>query len=115
MKIICIRSRKLSIKLDSIFNFKVTLDIGLSSLVKHWSVTVLETRKLTGVATAMFCKSGPFHHKSLVSSSFTSIPRERTSAGLIFDEICFHWKSLDNCWIYDIRLPTKVFSWFGGY
>ncbi|GFY77161.1 uncharacterized protein TNIN_146251 [Trichonephila inaurata madagascariensis] len=62
----------------------------------------------------MFCKSGPFHHKSLAASSFTSSPRERTSAGLTSDEICFHWKSLDNCWICDTRLPAKVLSWFGG-
>ncbi|GFY08660.1 uncharacterized protein TNCV_810931 [Trichonephila clavipes] len=69
---------------------------------------------MSGVATAMFCKSGPFHHKSLVSSSFTSSPRERTSVGLTSDKLCFHWKSLDNCLIYDSRLLTKVLSWFGG-
>ncbi|GFY37434.1 uncharacterized protein TNIN_26921 [Trichonephila inaurata madagascariensis] len=62
----------------------------------------------------MFCKSGPFHHKSLVSNTFTSSPRERISAELFSDEIGFHWKSLDNYWICDTRLPTKVVIWFGG-
>ncbi|GFY55304.1 uncharacterized protein TNIN_493441 [Trichonephila inaurata madagascariensis] len=36
------------------------------------------------------------------------------SAGLHSDEICFHWKFLGNCWIWDTQLPTKVLSRFGG-
>ncbi|GBM56962.1 hypothetical protein AVEN_224874-1 [Araneus ventricosus] len=100
-------------KLESIFNFRVNLGIVLSSLEYQSSVTKLETRKLSGVDAVKFSKSGPFHHKSLAASAFTSSPREMISAGLHYDGICFHWKSLVNCWIWDTRLQTKVLRRFG--
>ncbi|GBM44341.1 AP-3 complex subunit delta [Araneus ventricosus] len=68
---------------------------------KHSSVTKLETGKLSGVDAVKFSKSGHFHHKSLAASAFTSGPREMRSAGLHSDGICFHWKSLVNCWFWD--------------
>ncbi|GFQ82485.1 hypothetical protein TNCT_248841 [Trichonephila clavata] len=44
---------------------------------------------------------GPLHQSSQAARVFASKPRERASAGLHSEGMCRHWKSFDNCWIWE--------------
>ncbi|GFR18739.1 hypothetical protein TNCT_307241 [Trichonephila clavata] len=54
--------------------------------------------------------TGPLPQSSQAARVFAAKPRDRASEGLHSEEMCRHWKSFDNCWIWETLLATNVFS-----